>query len=89
MSKLIRFICHINGVDSYEEFKVLFSSNLRIVHNNLYLWLSAGNKFLVCLLMFYVLSRGKSGDLTIIPVLSFISTLIIIGLRLSKSSKVQ
>jgi len=58
---------------------------VRIEHNNMYLWLSTGNRVLVCILMFYILSQMKGGDLTIMPVVSILSSLLVLSLRLVKS----
>ena len=58
---------------------------VRIEHNNMYIWLSTGNRFLVCILMFYVLSQMKGGDLRIMPVASILSSLLVFSLRLVKS----
>lgn len=83
----MRFLAHINGIDSYEEFKVIFMDKVRIEHNNLYVWLSTGNRFLVCVLMFYVLSQVKAGDLTIMPVVAVLSSVFVVSLRLVKSER--
>jgi hypothetical protein len=62
---------------------------MRIEHNNLYLWISTGNRILVCAFLFYVLSQGVKGDLIILPIVGILSSLTILSLRTVKSKKVQ
>jgi hypothetical protein len=64
-------------------------NKVRIEHNNMYLWLSTGNRLLICVLMFYVFSQMKGGDLTIMPIAAIVSSIFVLSLRLVKSEKFQ
>ena len=88
-SRVIRFLAHTNGIDSYEAFKVFFSNQMRIEHNNLYLWISTGNRVLVCAFMFYILSQTAKGDLVILSLVTILSSLAVLSLRAVKSKKLQ
>jgi hypothetical protein len=85
----MRFLAHTNGIDTYEGFKVVFDHRLRIEHNNLYLWISTGNRLLAFAIMFYVLSQSKIGDLLIMPLVTILSGFAVLSLRTVKSKKVQ
>jgi hypothetical protein len=77
------------GVDCYEEFKMVYEKKLRIIDNNVYLWITIVNRLLVMVFSFYLLSQMITGDLIYLPVLNILSGLVICGVRLLKSEKIS
>ena len=62
---------------------------ISIIHHNAYFGLSIANRILVMILMVYIITYGKIGDLLILPLASLATGFLIIMIRIVKSNCFQ
>lgn len=68
---MVRFIAHFNGPDSYELFRSKISEPVLAVNHSLAIQaVFMANRWLVCILMFYMLSVATIGDSILMPLLN-------------------